>query len=137
MDFEKWSQIGSSMIKSVSRLPTNNGGPIEVGEVLNVDFGGNKSTVVVLVSSTLTLKFRFKVDVWYQENTSESASSTLKWRGDLMYVLSGEHTFHFEPSKITPGATTFSTYQTPIIQVHGLEKLGSTSGLKKTDKFLR
>ena len=50
MDFENWSKIGNGMIRSVSRLPTSNGGPVKPGEVLSVDFSGNKSLAAVLVS---------------------------------------------------------------------------------------
>jgi hypothetical protein len=31
-----------------------------------------------------------------------------KWRGSLPYVFTGDHGFHFAPSTITPGGTTFT-----------------------------
>jgi hypothetical protein len=32
----------------------------------------------------------------------------------MLYVLSGEHNFQFEPSKITPGGTTFTHWEIPL-----------------------
>jgi hypothetical protein len=29
------------------------------------------------------------------------------WRGSIPYIFSGDHSFHFNPSQITPGHTTF------------------------------
>jgi hypothetical protein len=31
-----------------------------------------------------------------------------KWRGSLPYVFTGDHGFHFAPSTISPGGTTFT-----------------------------
>lgn len=43
------------MIKSVSRRPGHSPGPIEAGEILNVNFSGMNTTVTVLVSPPLHL----------------------------------------------------------------------------------
>jgi hypothetical protein len=65
MGFENWSKVGNTLIRSVSRLPTNNGSPIEPGEVLSVDFSGNKSTVVVKVSPTFEqMSSESQIDTW-------------------------------------------------------------------------
>ncbi|RQM06890.1 hypothetical protein DH86_00000037 [Scytalidium sp. 3C] len=64
-------------------------GPIEVGEKLAVDFSGMKTKVVV----------------------TENEPTRFSWRGDLYFVLSGNHTFIFEPSTKTPGGTTFKNQE--------------------------
>ena len=38
-----------------------------------------------------------------QENTERE----FRWRGSLWPLFVGEHSFKFEPSKTTPGSTTF------------------------------
>ncbi|KUJ22423.1 uncharacterized protein LY89DRAFT_680570 [Mollisia scopiformis] len=91
LDFENWPKIKSDTIKAVARQPGHPEGPIKEGEVLNVNFGIN-STVTVL----------------------ENSPSQFRWRGDMLYVISGEHTFRFEPSKITPGGTTFINSEIPF-----------------------
>lgn len=42
-----------------------------------------------------------------QENTP----SRLKWRGSLPGIFTGDHVFEFQPSKTTPGSTTFVQYE--------------------------
>jgi hypothetical protein len=38
----------------------------------------------------------------------ESSEHCFRWVGSLPYIFTGEHIFRFEPSKTTPGGTTFS-----------------------------
>jgi len=37
----------------------------------------------------------------------ENTPKVFRWRGDVMYVLSGDHSFVFEPSSKNPGGTRF------------------------------
>ncbi|KAK0119126.1 hypothetical protein ONS95_007988 [Cadophora gregata] len=107
-DFEHWPEIKSDMIKAIARLPSHPDGPIEVNEQLAVNFGGITSNATVL-ANTLT-EFR--------------------WRGDIFYVLSGEHTFRFEPSTPHPGKTLFISSEIPMRLLKllagpiGMQKMG-------------
>ncbi|CZR50743.1 uncharacterized protein PAC_00617 [Phialocephala subalpina] len=91
-DFPNWREIKNDMIKTVARLPGHAEGPIQKGEKLAVNFRGVNSQVTVL----------------------ENSPSEFKWRGDTLYVMSGEHSFRFEPSKTTPGGTTFYNSEEPF-----------------------
>ncbi|KAF8863306.1 hypothetical protein BDZ45DRAFT_738283 [Acephala macrosclerotiorum] len=91
-DFLHWAEIKSGMIKTVTRLPGHAEGPVQKGETLNVNFGGMKSQVTVL----------------------GNPPSEFKWWGDTLYVMSGKHSFRFEPSKTNTGGTTFYNSEEPF-----------------------
>ncbi|TVY84426.1 hypothetical protein LSUE1_G002659 [Lachnellula suecica] len=78
------TKVKKDNIRSIARVPASKTGPIEKGEKLDADFG-------------------FPMQVTVLENTP----SMFEWAGQMLYLFLGEHTFGFEPSKITPGGTTF------------------------------
>lgn len=45
-----------------------------------------------------------------QANTPEE----FRWRGDLLFLMSGEHTFRFEPSQVHPGKTLLINNEVPF-----------------------
>ncbi|PVH88239.1 hypothetical protein DL98DRAFT_508946 [Cadophora sp. DSE1049] len=107
LDFEHWPEIKSDIIKEVSRLPSHPTGPIEVNEKLAVNFGGITSNVNVLANT----------------------STEFRWRGDIFYVLSGDHTFRFEPSTLHPGKTLFVNTEIPM---RLLKPLAGPIGMQKS-----
>ncbi|KAH7364292.1 hypothetical protein BKA65DRAFT_572583 [Rhexocercosporidium sp. MPI-PUGE-AT-0058] len=92
LDFEHWPEMKSEMIKSIARLPSYPNGPVQVNEKLAVNFGGITSNVNVLANTP----------------------SEFRWRGDIFYVLSGDHTFKFEASTLHPGKTLFVSTEIPM-----------------------
>ncbi|KAH8815190.1 hypothetical protein F5884DRAFT_168301 [Xylogone sp. PMI_703] len=84
-DFPRWPEWRSVLVRSISRLPGHEEGPIKVGEKLDVNFSGLNTKVVVTANN----------------------DREFSWRGDLLFVLSGDHSHIFEPSTKTPGGTTF------------------------------
>ncbi|KAL2065054.1 hypothetical protein VTL71DRAFT_4194 [Oculimacula yallundae] len=92
LDFEHWPEIKSDTIKSITRLPSHPDGPIQVNEKLAVNFGGMTSNVNVLANTP----------------------TSFRWRGDVLFILSGDHTFHFQPSTLHPGKTLFISTEIPM-----------------------
>ena len=76
---------------------------------MDLNFSGNNIQVAVIVSShpqqTLGLQLT--------DRKQETSLGTLKWRGGLFYLFTGEHNFGFEPSNITPGGTAFVKSEMP------------------------
>jgi len=66
---------------------------------------GKSSSYDLVKGDTIDAKFFGNVNAPCK--IMENNPKELKWRGDVFYVLSGEHSFRFEPSKINPGGTTF------------------------------
>ncbi|KAN0122338.1 hypothetical protein V8E51_000664 [Hyaloscypha variabilis] len=108
-DFEHWGDIKSDLMRSVTRLPQSSG-PIEKGERLSVNFKGITSLVTVL----------------------ENTETEFKWRGDLLYVISGVHSFRFEASRENPGWTTFHNDELPL-RLNAL--LAKITGSKEFEDF--
>ncbi|KAL5320850.1 hypothetical protein ACEPPN_011660 [Leptodophora sp. 'Broadleaf-Isolate-01'] len=92
LDFKNWPAIKSDMIKSITRLPSHPDGPVRVNEKLAVNFGGITSNVTVLANTP----------------------TEFRWRGDIFYILSGDHTFRFEASTLHPGKTLFVSTEIPL-----------------------
>jgi len=55
-----------------------------------------------------------KIDNITNKNGQENTPNEFRWLGNIFYVLSGDHTFRFEPSKVTPGGTTFVNSEVPL-----------------------
>ncbi|KFY61163.1 hypothetical protein V497_03109 [Pseudogymnoascus sp. VKM F-4516 (FW-969)] len=85
LDWESWGKIKEPVIRSISRIPHDKSGPVERGEKLKVNMSG------------MEVKF----------TALENTPSEFKWRFDMFLVLSGIHSYRFEPSKTTPGHTRF------------------------------
>ncbi|KAG4442302.1 hypothetical protein IFR05_002226 [Cadophora sp. M221] len=91
-NFERWPEMKSDMIRSITRLPSHRDGPVQVNEKLVVNFGGITSNVTVLANTP----------------------AEFRWRGHIFYVLSGDHTFRFEASTLHPGKTLFVSTEIPL-----------------------
>ncbi len=103
-------------MRSVQRLPGAEG-PIEKNEKLLVDFGGMKSQVNVLVRSyplEPSRGPRGEEEEVVADGTQANTPAEFRWRGDLLFLLSGEHTFRFEPSQINPGKTLLINNEEPF-----------------------
>ena len=74
------------------------------GDKLKVVFEGNmKATPSVLVCPNIS---RYQTR---SNNSQENSERSFRWQGSLpVGLLRAVHIFRFEPSKTTPGATTFS-----------------------------
>lgn len=68
-----------------------------------MNLSGVKTQFAVLVRGFYHKHKQGDTDIGKYQNTAEEFT----WRGDLLYVFSGVHTFRFEPSKTTPGHTRF------------------------------
>lgn len=101
----------SSIVRSIERLSSNKGSPIEPGEKLNANFVWFQSQITVLVSWPLHVSLlhpKNSMITSMQENTPR----TFRWKADFLFVLSGEHSFIFEPSSKNPGRTTLINTET-------------------------
>lgn len=71
------------------------------------------SSTTSLPSENLTplsgydLEFSTSFDI-YLTCDQENSPTKFQWGGGLAGIFNGEHSFHFEPSKTTPGGTTFA-----------------------------
>ena len=83
VDFARYSEWSPRHIKSIERPAGKT--IIEPGDKLKVTLEGTSFSPVVL----------------------ENSESSFKWLGSLPYIFSGTHSFLFQPSKETPGHTTF------------------------------
>jgi hypothetical protein len=75
---------------------------IETGDKLKLVSDGTTLTPTVLVRQTFPSDNLASLTP-IQENSSKA----FQWRGSFYGLLIGTHTFRFEPSTTTPGATTF------------------------------
>ncbi|KAH8603069.1 hypothetical protein B0O99DRAFT_680038 [Bisporella sp. PMI_857] len=85
LDFENWPLVKNDLLRTCTRNPPTKSDPVEAGEKLTMNMRGVTCQVTVL----------------------ENSERQFRWRGDLFYVLSGEHIFIFEPSTKNPGGTRF------------------------------
>ncbi|KAF2660417.1 hypothetical protein K491DRAFT_589303 [Lophiostoma macrostomum CBS 122681] len=115
-DFESLPSYHSGFFKSIG--PATPGKPLEPGkDKLNVVLEGTTFNPVFLVR--------------------HHPSSCYRWVGSIPYVFTGEHIFTFEPSKTTPGGTTFSqeeTFSGMLSFMMGEGFLGNQLGMKEKTK---
>ncbi|KAI1325583.1 hypothetical protein F5Y16DRAFT_401303 [Xylariaceae sp. FL0255] len=84
LEFQKFHEWAQGSIKSVEAASPN--GTLNVGDNLKLTFPG--------------------MGTW-KAKVSANSPSEFKWYNKYPGILWAEHTFRFEPSKITPGHTTF------------------------------
>lgn len=59
----------------------------------------------------------------------ENSERQFMWRGSIPYLLNGDHFFRFEPSKTTPGGTTFVEFSGVIAAPFAWFGMGSKTGV--------
>ena len=72
--------------------------------------------------------------------SKENNAAEFAWRGDLMYVMSGNHSFRFEPSKVTPNGTTFVNSEESYRLMYWLAPLlakGTTAKFEELNRDLK
>ena len=94
----KWTQ---GFIRSIE--PTSPKNTIEKGDKLKVVLQGASFSPIVLVCLRVLRHCHAALTLYFQENSPHE----FKWRGSLLGIFVGDHSFRFEPSKTTPGSTTF------------------------------
>ncbi|KAK5633314.1 hypothetical protein RRF57_009028 [Xylaria bambusicola] len=117
LDFERFHEWCQGPVKAVQTLAP--GGRTDVGDKVKLSFGGG-------ISATAEI--------------SENSSTQFKWRGSLPGLLKAEHTFRFEESKVTPGATTFvnsEAFTGFLSLLSGGSHDGSSPGFEKFNQSLK